>query len=316
LTSNFVTTVLQIGALYGIVALAICVSFRFLSFPDLTVDGSFVLGAAVSAMLVIHGCNAWFSLFLASTSGFVAGVVTASWNRMLGINKFFAGILTMMMLYSLNLRILGGANVSILRSKTVFDGFSQSELVLAIACLVWLFVCAVVTLTIFHTRFGLSMRALASNIEAFRMGTVGKWITTALGIGFANALSGLAGALVGQYQRFTDVNMGLGVTVSGFAALFLGEALILGALFLARTLSFSRLREFLERPNSAWTVRGEVIATGLGSLALVTATTATLYLGLQPSDLKFVAAFFLLVGMVLRRKRLSYLLVPPSSFEK
>jgi putative ABC transport system permease protein len=316
LTLTYLHTVLQLGALYAIVAIAVCVSFRFLSFPDITVDGSFVTGAVITARLLATGAPWPAATVLSVAAGVLAGAATATTHQVLGINKFFSGILVMMMLYSVNLRILGGANLSVLRQETLFALLAQSDIERSIACLVLMTICVIVALVTFHTWLGLRLRALGCNPSALSAGVATQWLLSVLGLGFSNGLAALAGSVLCQYQRFADVNMGFGVTISGFAGLFLGETFFVAVGSVVSVCGSSRLKDWLQSRTSAWAVRGEVFSAALGAMVLLALTTSTLYLGLPPSDLRFVSAFFLIVGMLLRRHGFSYLLVPPGPFER
>lgn len=310
--STYVETVLQLGALYGIVAIAVVVSFRFLSFPDLTIDGSFVLGGVLAAKGIISGYPLLAVTALAVGGGFLAGTGTATIHRILGINKFFAGILSAMVLYSVNLRLLSKANLSVFGHPTIFSPFSTHAVWLTVACTVFLVAVVLLVALAFRTRPGLLIRGVGENPNVLRLGKGGAYLLVAIGLGASNALAALAGALVVQYQSFVDVNMGVGVTITGFAALFVGEAAIVvwGAVY--RWISAERRwrwrRHLLQ-------VDGELLAAICGSIGLTAATVATLYIGLAPSDTKAISAIILIVAMSIRRGRFSSILVPPSRFE-
>jgi putative ABC transport system permease protein len=306
-------TALQLGLLYGIATLSTVVSFRFLRFPDLTVDGSFVVGAVTAAMQIRGGANIPVACTIAAACGFLAGVCTAVWNRLFGINKFFAGILTMMMLYSLNLRILGGANISLFGSKTLF---SVSDATKTFAAFTMFGGVAAVVALVFCSRFGVQVRALGSNASAMPYSEARLTLLTVLALGFANSLAALAGSLVAQYQSFADVGMGLGVTVNVFASLFLGEGLLLtsaGFALRAGQNRSAKIRPFLA---GAGAVLGELFAALIGMIVFMSILTTTLYLGLRPSDTKLVGGLLLLVGLVWRRGRRASFLVPLGDFER
>lgn len=309
-------TVLQLGLLYGIATLSGVVSFRFLRFPDLTVDGSFVLGATVTAISIRNGVDPLLAVLLAVVAGFLAGIITAIWHRAFGINKFFAGILTMMMLYSVNLRVIGGANISLLNERSLFESNTSwhvSGLTVASFGLA-----AIIVGILFCSRLGLQIRAIGSNRDA--LGFTGRRLTvlTMLGLGFANALAAVSGSLIAQYQRFADVGMGLGIIVNIFASLFLGEVLAVlllsSALFVFNSTAFAQTQS--RYSTGAYAIGGELMSAGLGMVAFMAIITATLYLGLEPSDTKICAALLLCISLIWRRAGKSSFLVVPGEYEK
>jgi len=311
MTITVVTTALQLGALYAIVAIAVTIAFRFMSFPDLTADGSFVAGASVTAHLIVAGYSWPFATAVAVVIGVAAGTLTATISEVFGINKFFAGILSAMVLYSINLRILGGANLSLFRHATAFSAVENSESAQTFLALGCYCLCAVSVLVLFVTRIGLRLRGYGVNAEALRESRLSLWLLVASGLGAANGLAALAGSLVGQYQHFADVNMGVGVAISGFAALFLGESLILALTAASQQLGIRRR----QRTSSVAPLVGELVAAGVGSACLLLITTWILGFALAPSDLKSVAALILLVSMAFRRRGSPYMLAAASKFE-
>lgn len=312
-------TVLQLGLLYGIATLSGVVSFRFLRFPDLTVDGSFVLGAAVTAISIRNGVHPLLAVLVAVLAGFLAGTITAIWHRAFGINKFFAGILTMMMLYSVNLRVLGGANISLLNESSIFESSALvSDWQRSALAVVSFGLAAIIAGIVFCSRLGLQVRAIGTNRDAF--GFTGQRLTvlTMIGLGFANSLAAVSGSLIAQYQRFADVGMGLGIIVNIFASLFLGEALALlllsSAVFIFKSTAFAEGQ--ILHSTGAYAIGGELMSAGIGMVAFMAIITATLYLGLEPSDTKMCAALLLCIGLIWRRRGKSSFLVVPGEYEK
>jgi putative ABC transport system permease protein len=306
----YLQTVFQVGLIYGFVAVATCIAFRFLAFPDLTPDGSFVIGAVVTARLLVGGEDWRLALALAFIVGAACGIVTAALHRWLGINKFFAGILTAMALYSINLRILGSANLSVFRSANIF-GIGTNDLAVSAICAAALAVTVLVVLCLFHTRLGLRLRGLGSNALALRT-TAGTALSlTALGLAISNGIAAVGGSLFCQLQSFADVNMGIGVSVIGFASLFLGEAILISS---GRLLSIAKTKSPKPR-RIARPVFGEIFGAVLGAILLTAISTATLYFGFPPSDLKFVSAVVLIIALVFRGRQISRWLVPASKFE-
>lgn len=311
MTATVVTTALQLGALYAIVALAVTIAFRFMSFPDLTPDGSFVAGACITSRFIVDGYSWPFATAAAVAIGVAAGLLTATIAQLFRINKFFAGILSAMVLYSANLRILGGANLSLYRRATVFSAVENSDSVTTMATLACYCLCAFVVILMLLTRLGLRLRGFGVNAEALRERPLSMWLLVACGLGAANGLAALAGSLIAQYQHFADVNMGIGVAISGFAALFLGESVVLAVGAVIRQVGWRRSR----RPRSIAPLVGELVAAGVGSVSLLLITTWILGFALAPSDLKSVAALILLICMAFRRRSSPYMLAAASKFE-
>ncbi len=224
-------SILTEGLIYALMVLGVFITFRILNFADMTVDGSFPLGASVAASLIVNGINPVIAIFVAIFAGLLAGLVTATLHTKLKIPGLLAGILTMTMLYSINLRIMSNrANISLLRNETILSSVSEqfssimsSELsVVLFLVLVVLFAKTLLDL-FFHTDFGLTMGALGSNPQMVISQGMNPEIVKGVGICVANALSALAGAMAAMYQGFADVGSGSGVVVSGLASLMIGE---------------------------------------------------------------------------------------------
>ena len=219
------------GLVFGFVAIGVYITFRVLGFPDLTVDGSFTLGAAVTAVLIANGVNPFPATLAALGVGLCAGLVTSLLNTKLRIPALLAGILVMVALYSINLRVMGGANVSLLRQVTIFSLTSQF-LGLENRIAYQLAVAGVLTIVVFfilnwflRTEIGLAVRATGDNEQMVRGFGVNTDMTTILGVSVSNGLVALGGAVVAQGQKFADVGMGIGMIVMGLASVIIGEAL-------------------------------------------------------------------------------------------
>ncbi len=232
------------GFCFAFVALGVYISFRVLDFPDLTIDGSLPLGAAISATMITAGYNPYLTLLVAFLGGVIAGMTTAVIATRLKIHSLLASILTTTALISINLRIMGRSNIPLLNVDTIFTPFAKpfKELMqtwggdtLSRASnniLTILFVGAIViTIKLLfdwfrHTEIGLAMRATGDNpqmIRALGTNTNGMII---LGLAISNGLVGLSGAMFAQYQGFADVNMGVGLIIAGLAAVILGETIL------------------------------------------------------------------------------------------
>ncbi|MDX1802134.1 MAG: ABC transporter permease [Marinobacter sp.] len=274
---------LETGLIYGLVAFGIYISFRVLNFPDLTVDGSFPLGAAVAGVLIIHGWNPWLATAAAILAGMAAGAVTALLNVRLKILNLLASILTMIALYSVNLRVMGRPNIALLSEDTVLTpwydlGLSYQQVPVVLFSLICL-VALVLLWRFMKSETGLAMRATGANPGMARAQGIATGGMIVLGVAVSNGLVGLAGALFAQSQGAADVTMGVGVIVIGLASLIGGEAVL-----------------------SPTTVLRALIACVIGAilyrLAIAFALNAD-YIGLQAQDLNLVTAVLVTLAIVL-----------------
>jgi putative tryptophan/tyrosine transport system permease protein len=274
---------LQIGLVFGLVALGVFLSFRVLSFPDLTVDGSFPLGAAVTAALIVAGVDPFAATAAAILAGAAAGLVTAFLNLRFGILHLLASILTMIALYSINLRIMGRPNIGILNEPTILSplaGLGLGGRYLEPAAAGVVLVVAVALLARFLlSDYGLAMRATGANPRMARAQGVDTSATTYVGMAVSNALVALAGALFAQINKFADATMGTGTIVVGLAAVIIGEAL-----FGTRSVILS--------------VIGCVVGSIVYRLAVALALNAE-FLGLNASDLNLVTAILVAAALIL-----------------
>ena len=247
---NAIFSSVEAGAIYALMALGVYLSFRILDFPDMTVDGSFVTGAAVAAVLIVNGTNPFLATFTAIIVGFIAGCITGVLHTKGNINPLLAGILMMIALYSINLRIMGRSNVPLLQEETVItkisDFWQSLKIDQAIESLfaniglgdfvpktwgilvIMLILAYVVKKGIdffLRTDMGLAIRATGDNQTMIRSFSADTDLLKILGLGIANALVAFSGALVSQYVGFSDVGMGIGMIVIGLASVIIGEAL-------------------------------------------------------------------------------------------
>lgn len=212
---------IELGLIYGLVALGVYLTFRIINFPDLTVDGTFPLGAAIVALLLTKGMHPFLATFFAMGGGFIAGAVTGFLNVSFRIMGLLAGILSMTALYSINIRIMGRPNIALLDINTLFSTrFSPIWLLFAIA-----FVCFFGLLRFLRSQYGLALRASGMNPRMSRAYGVDVGKTTILALALSNSLVALAGALFAQVQGFADVSLGTGTIISGLAAVIIGEAI-------------------------------------------------------------------------------------------
>lgn len=269
---------LEQGLAYGIVALGIVISFRILAFPDLTVDGSFPLGAAAAARLIIEGIPPIYGVMLAIVLGFIAGCFTGILNTKLKINSLLAGILMMTILYSVNLRIMGRSNIQLLTVNTLLTPLESLEMNRFIPIIGFFFVVTIgikiLTDMFLHTQLGFAMRATGDNEQMIRTLGTNTDNMTILGLGISNAFVALSGALVSQDQGFSDVGMGIGMIVAGLASIIIGEALF-------GTKSVQRM----------------TLAAIVGSIIYKFIISVGLRLGLAPTDLKLATGIMVVLAL-------------------
>ena len=200
---SVVSGAVLLGFQYALLALGVYISFRILNIPDLTVDGSFTFGIAVSAVLCASG-HPFLGLMAAVFAGFAAGIVTGFLQTKAKIHPILAGILTMSGLYTVNITIMGAPNVSLIGKKRFYDGFAS---------------------LFFKTVLGLCIRATGNNKDMVRASSINTDITTVTALAISNALVALSGAVIAQTQGFADVNSGSGMIVIGLASVIIGEVI-------------------------------------------------------------------------------------------
>ncbi|GAA5092695.1 MAG: ABC transporter permease [Alcaligenaceae bacterium] len=274
---------LEIGLIFGLVALGVFISFRILRFPDLTVDGSFPLGGAVAATLITQGFDPFSATAIATLIGAGAGMVTGWLNVRLKIMDLLASILMMIALYSINLRIMGKPNVPLIMEPTVFSVLQPENLgdYMARPLLLIVVVLAAKLLLdwFFATQTGLAMRATGSNARMARSQGVATGNMVLLGMAISNALVALAGALFAQSQGGADISMGIGTIVIGLAAVIVGESILP-----ARRLVYATLAVIL----------GAILYRFFIALALNAD-----FIGLKAQDLNLVTAILVTVALVI-----------------
>ncbi len=269
---------LEQGLLWGAMVLGVYITFRVLDYPDLTVDGAFTLGAAVAAHYILLGGNPWVAVVIALFSGAAAGLITGLLHTGLKVAPLLSGILTMIALYSINLRIMGQANLSLLRVKTIFNqvlNIPQLDTFgpVILGLLVTLVVVSLLYLFL-QTELGMSVRATGNNEQMIRSLGVNTSTMKLVGLATGNALVALSGGLVAQYQGFADIGMGIGMIVAGLASVIIGEALV-GNQTLIRA----------------------IIAAIVGSIVYRAVISLVLQLGLPATDLKLLTSLIVVVAL-------------------
>lgn len=218
-------TALEVGLIYGLVALALFISFSILNIADLSTDGCFTLGCAVGAMLTIAG-HPILALFAAMAAGMLSGYVTAFLQTRLGVESILAGIISNTGLYTINLAVMGfSSNVSITGVDTVFSLFKglvggQWSRLILLALIVAVIAFALIR---FGTSLGLSIRATGDSLDMVSASSINPKATITIGLCLANALTALSGCLIGEYNKFCDINLGTGMVTIALASLIIGE---------------------------------------------------------------------------------------------
>ncbi|PAV28893.1 ABC transporter permease [Virgibacillus profundi] len=290
----------ELGIIYAIMALGVYLSFRILDFPDLTVDGSFVTGAAVAAILIMNGVSPITASFLAALAGFLAGCVTGILHTKGKINALLAGILMMIALYSINLRIMGQPTLSLLNESTIFKqlesiweatgidaalngmltffGADRLPPTWSVVIVMILVTLAIKLLTdyLLKTEVGLALRATGDNQVMIRSLSANTDFLIIVGIGFSNALVAFSGGLIAQHGGFADVNMGIGMIIIGLASVIIGEAL-----FGVKTIAIATLA----------VVGGAIIYRIVVAMALRVEF-------LETGDMKMITALLVIIALV------------------
>lgn len=285
--------ILEEGMIYAILALGVLITYRILDFPDLTVDSSFPLGAAVSAILTVNGMNPALTLVAATAAGALAGLVTGLIHVKCHVRDLLSGIITMTGLYSINLRIAGRANLPFFNMETLFDnGFTASLPAFLqpyskiIVVLIVLVVVKILLDLFMKTKAGFLLRAVGDNQAVVATLARDSGIVKIEGLVIANALVSLAGAVMAQKNRVFEISMGTGAIVFGLAAVIIGGNL------------FKNLR-FVKGTSAAI----------FGSIIYKACVAAALSMGLMPQDLKLVTAALFLIILILggnRRKKVKF----------
>jgi len=282
------------GFLFTFLAFGVLMTFRFFRFPDLTAEGSYPLGGAVAATLLVAGMNPFTATFVAVLAGVAAGVITALIHTKLKINPIISGIITMTASYSVTLRVMGRSNMPLLRIDTSFDVIrnwvisttgeghvlASRSLLNIIVMFLLVAVVSAVYYWFLRTDIGLAVRATGQNESMIRGLGVNIDNTKIIGVGIANGLIALSGALVAQNHGFADVGMGIGVLVAGVGAVLIGESI-----FGARSV--------------AW----QIFASVVGMLVYRFLVALALRIGLKPTDLKLITATLVLLALAVPKWR-------------
>lgn len=273
---DFIINVLEQGLIFGIMALGVYITYKILDFPDLSVDGSFPLGGAVVALLLSLGINPILATISSLFAGMVAGFATGYINVKLKITNLLSGILVMISLYSINLRIMGKSNIPLFNYKTIFSNNVKPVIIVFIFAII----IKILIDVMLKTKFGFILRVAGDNPQLVNSLGVDIGYIKILGLMLSNGLVALSGAIMAQYQGFSDAGMGTGIIVMGLASVIFGETV------------FKRY---------SWIVPTSMVL--LGSILYKISIAFALKMGLAPTDLKLITALILVVIMGLNEKR-------------
>lgn len=268
---------LELGLLYALVTLGIYLTFRAINFPDLTVDGTFPLGAAVAASLIVKDINPYIATIIAmlagALSGFITGYLHVRW-KILGL---LAGILTMTALYSINLRIMGRSNIAILSENTIFNLFKESHSILFTTAII-----VAITIGLLYrfliSQLGLALRAIGINSKVSPSYGINVDRMTLIGLALSNSLVALAGALFAQAYGFADISMGTGTLITGLASVIVGESIF-------------------HKNNMLIILINCILGSIFYRLVIALALNAQIS-GLQASDLNLITAILVVLAML------------------
>ena len=282
--SEFYLTALQLSLCLAPMAMGIFISMKVFNIPDITTDGSYTLGATVTAILLTHHWPLYATLPVCMLAGSLAGVCTGLIHTKLKIDALLAGILVMTGLYSINLIILGRSNVPLINIAGIFNSFSffsndiYNQLLIASILIILL---AFLLNYLLRTDFGIAMRATGNNPIMTKSLGINNDMIKIIGLAIANALTGLSGFLVAQYQGFSDINMGIGIVITGLGSVLIADA----------------LRLWMNVTN----IGVQILLLLAGSLLFQMVLAFTLAMGIDPNFLKLVTAMFVLLIVALPR---------------
>ena len=271
------TGAIELGLVYGLIALGVYLSFRIIDFPDLTVDASFPMGAAIASACIIAGWHPAIATMMAILGGACAGCITAYFHVRWGIMELLAGILTMTGLYSINLRIMGRPNIALLNESTLFDLMDNDMVIMGIVIVVvtWLLI------YFFRTEIGLAARATGNNKQvSLSQGVSVKWMIVLI-LALSNGIVALGGALFAQSEGFSDITIGPGTIIIGLASIIIGETIF-------------RTRKI------PWLLVGCIVGSIVYRIAVALALNIE-DLGLKASDMKLITAILITVTMIIPR---------------
>jgi len=276
---NFWISILEQGLIFGVMVLGVYITYKILDFPDLSVDGSFPLGAAITAQALVLGVNPFLAMILSFTAGMVSGFITGFLHVKYKITNLLSGILVMIGLYSINLRIMGKANVPLFNKTTIFTNDIKPIFIILIIVMI-----VKLGLDLFlKTKFGFIVKATGDNPKLVTSLGINIGITKIVALMISNGMVALSGSMMAQYQRFSDVGMGRGIIVMGLASIIFGGSIFKrSSLLLPTTMAL------------------------IGSILYKTSTAFALKLGFPPTDLKLITSVIVIIALAINNKKSSF----------
>ena len=268
---NLIIDAIEEGLLFSIVSMGVYITYKILDFPDLSVDGTYPLGAAITAVLLINGVNPWLAIIISAVGGAIAGGTTAFLHVKLKISYLMSGILVMIALYSVNLRVMGKSNTPLFSTKTIFKNTNLKSIFIIIIMVV---ICKIIIDTFLKTKRGFLLIAVGDNEQVVSSLGINKNGVKVLGLMISNGLVGMAGAIQAQKYGYADVTMGQGIVVMGLATVVIGIT-IFGKLSLLKCTTLSIL----------------------GAIIYKVAIAIALRVNFNPNDLKLITAIIVIIAL-------------------
>ena len=268
---NLIIDAIEEGLLFSIVSMGVYITYKILDFPDLSVDGTYPLGAAITAVLLINGVNPWLAIIISAVGGAIAGGTTAFLHVKLKISNLMSGILVMIALYSVNLRVMGKSNTPLFSTKTIFKNTNLKSIFIIIIMVV---ICKIIIDTFLKTKRGFLLIAVGDNEQVVSSLGINKNGVKVLGLMISNGLVGMAGAIQAQKYGYADVTMGQGIVVMGLATVVIGIT-IFGKLSLLKCTTLSIL----------------------GAIIYKVAIAIALRVNFNPNDLKLITAIIVIIAL-------------------
>ena len=268
---NLIIDAIEEGLLFSIVSMGVYITYKILDFPDLSVDGTYPLGAAITAVLLINGVNPWLAIIISAVGGAIAGGTTAFLHVKLKISNLMSGILVMIALYSVNLRVMGKSNTPLFSTKTIFKNTNLKSIFIIIIMVV---ICKIIIDTFLKTKRGFLLIAVGDNEQVVSSLGINKNGVKVLGLMISNGLVGMAGAIQAQKYGYADVTMGQGIVVMGLATVVIGIT-IFGKLSLLKCTTLSIL----------------------GAIIYKVAIAIALRVNFTPNDLKLITAIIVIIAL-------------------
>jgi putative tryptophan/tyrosine transport system permease protein len=276
---DILISVLEQGLILSIAVFGVYITFKILDFPDMSADGTFPLGAAVTAVCLLKGINPFAACILSFAVGCIGGLLTGFLHVKLKISNLLSGILVMIALYSINLRIMSKSNIPLFGKQTIFSGSGNVLVTIVIFMII-----AKIALDLFlKTKMGFALKAVGDNEQLVTSLSLNKDNIKLIGLAISNGLVALAGSMMAQYQGFSDVGMGTGTVVMGLAAVIMGEAI------------FGKIK-FIKATTMG--LFGSIVYKGVIAVALM--------VGLPPTDLKLVTALIVTIALSLNGKKFNF----------